>query len=368
MTNRNIIDDIRQIAKTDELERKIGNVLPTLDKARILGQRGVGLNTPETALSMCQSLYTDTDGVYTMKGIIDGTEGNQILDGNFNHCTQLNTLTGMFDLQETSLGCILKFDGVFASADYIGYWYTSQTSISGNYYYPGLFDDTNLWAFTSAPNVQVSDQLVVDTQWTALEPVYFTGHNAVDSPIATSITSTNIGASNFLDTYPIYFTSTSKLFSGGAYDPEYLTFDYAFGIPKDYDFTSLTTPVIDFPTCFASGGSIQTSPYFVEMATNQHTYVIPPGHVFQLALDREQGRWFYPSYRNTAPLKYKNGVSIVTVGFDTTRTAQVHPAKDGGFMIYELVAGVPSGSIRVYRADRTLATIVPAAQRAGYLP
>lgn len=88
----------------------------------------------------------------------------------------------------------------------------------------------------------------------------------------------------------------------------------------------------------------------------------PTDGEFQLAWNDTTGRWYPPTSPEDpdTPLKYYPDVSIVRVDFaDATRHAIVRPSKDGGFIIYEVDENdVPIGLIRVFRHNRTLASII----------
>lgn len=79
---------------------------------------------------------------------------------------------------------------------------------------------------------------------------------------------------------------------------------------------------------------------------------------FQLAWTKSDGKW-YPKEGEPYPLKYKNGVSMITLDFDGSRHAVIRPSKDGGFLIYEVDSdGEIISLIRVFRSDRTLAAVI----------
>lgn len=70
--------------------------------------------------------------------------------------------------------------------------------------------------------------------------------------------------------------------------------------------------------------------------------------------------------------KYYAPVKFIRASFDTTRIAIIEDTLDGGFMIYEEIAGSPSGSAFIYSGERRLVEVIDATNvaqyRARYVP
>lgn len=95
-----------------------------------------------------------------------------------------------------------------------------------------------------------------------------------------------------------------------------------------------------------------------------------PGDSFQLAL-LQDGRWYPQDGDTVAPLKYKDGVSIVKAVFgeEGDRYAMIRPSKDGGFLVYETDSDYQAiDLIYVFRYDRTLGDVVLPELLEAYLP
>lgn len=357
MTNKIFVENIRKIAKTNEILKKIPNNLATQDKSRILGSRGVAL--ADQAFSPCQLFYTSNDGVYTFANLIDGVDGPKIQDGNYNKCDQVNTITGMKEIDHSpTLTMKLKPDGIFLPVNDV-YMYTSFPIIDLYNTNPELFDTTNKWAFASA-------QEAYDFYSAYLISIVG-GTPIIHELITTTVTSGDIGIYNFQTTYPIYAaiweTTTPSVYG-----------HYIVGIPLAYDFSidteglATSPPYVDLPFPGSFSDSEVTFGGFA--SDNPVAYSDFQGAQFQLALLSPSRKWETDGINVNNPLKYINGVSIVMFNFGPsfTRTGMVHPAKDGGFLLVETSSGMPIGNVYIYRQDRTLANIVPAAQIEIYYP
>jgi len=143
---------------------------------------------------------------------------------------------------------------------------------------------------------------------------------------------------------------------------------YIWGIPSDYDFeadptsSGETPPIISAPVS-DDAGDFASMALYLPLET-------PDGITsFQLGIIGATRLWKPNPDEDTAPLKYKNGVSVITMDFGTdySRTGVVRPAVNGGFLIYETVASVPVNKAYVYRQDRTLYATVPVALLDNYL-
>lgn len=387
-TNKIFIENVRKIAKTDEILKKLPTNNLDVDKASIGKKRGVGL-ADDSVFNPCQLLYSSTDGVYTFAGLVAGTEGPRIQDGDYNHCAQVNTITGMRETGVSpTLKMILKPDGVFIPLP-TDYMYTSLDIIYLYLSNPELFDPVNKWAFYSPDDV-VNFLISI---YPAFSGIPYESHELDSEPFF--LTEEQISTFNYEITYPVYkyivlFSSSSSVYSalGG----------FIFALPFDYDFSidsqgiMQPPPLIDSPYSPTYGGSGATPPIGVpddELTVYANTYgypfyvwfnsmtvaygLDPTGiiqNAFQLAIDVGATNLWKPNpEETTAPVKYTNGVSIVTFEFGAgyTRTGMVRPAKDGGFMLGETTAGEYINNVYVYRRDRTLTTVVPAAQASAYL-
>lgn len=82
----------------------------------------------------------------------------------------------------------------------------------------------------------------------------------------------------------------------------------------------------------------------------------PQDNKYDLRL--QAGQFVSSEYDSDVPLKYKNPSSRIDFCFDTggSRQGTMEVTKDGGFMIYETSAGVPSGIIRAYDRDGRLSS------------
>jgi hypothetical protein len=443
MTNNKYVQDVRKIAKTDELLKRLtNNKLPT-DKASIGMRRGVG--TDDNVFDPCQLLYSNTDGAYTFTELVDGIEGPKIQDGEYNHCTQLNTITGMRETDsDPTLEMILKPDGVFLPADGSSVVYTSDLIMYDYDANPESYDPVTKWGF-STPQ-EAADK--VQELFYAMQ-VFYNGTGVsgeATEPEIFEVTEEDIGITNYSVDYAVYSTTVSasgntgdeetwQLTCGSVYDNtedfpepgfEELPFIYVspetantvtvsvsapnnFGVgdwtyyrlteaiegcdfpfyyhpanthtvieqtylifsipasynpnldPEEYE----TSPIVYGPTCNGGGEVFEAMvAYFpAEMPTFSSTS-------FQLAIEIGASNLWKPNPdESTAPLAYKNGVSIVTFEFDTdyTRQGKIIPGKDGGFVLFETSSDVPVGDAYIYRRDRTLSTVVPVAMMQPYL-
>lgn len=91
------------------------------------------------------------------------------------------------------------------------------------------------------------------------------------------------------------------------------------------------------------------------------TVPVPPPVTIQLGRSGP-GVWVPKAGQGSILPKYANGVAGIRAKFNGTHIAVVMENNLGGIMIYEEVAGSPSGSVYVYNADRTLNTIIDASQ------
>ena len=117
---RKILINIKRIVGTSTLRADIRNITPDIDKASIVGFRGVGTIPPgdETNQGCTFNYSKETDGIYTFLDILEGN-GPRVVDlgdnaGKTKHnvCDQLNTLYGLTDTDDTSLQMVLNLDGL----------------------------------------------------------------------------------------------------------------------------------------------------------------------------------------------------------------------------------------------------------------
>jgi hypothetical protein len=388
--SKKYVEDIRRIAKTDEILKKLPHITPDKDKASILSNRGVG--NPEAAFDPCQYLYSTDDGSYSCADIIDGN-GPKVQDGTNNHCSVLNTITSMREIDVSpTLLMTLKPDGVFLPPSTSGYLYTSNRAIGYYESYPELFDPINKWAFTTPEEVY---DLVI-TKMAELQ-----GSSPVPQELISTTFATledGIGSVNFSTSYPIYFAIYSL--ASDLSDTQPFN-DVIFGLPFNYDYSidSMSTggdP--DFLACPTAvyaqippeepvetfdlntiglfpDSKLMYIPYDAFNEWEQPNALASTGltstNSFQLAIDVGSTNLWKPNPdETTAPLKYYDGVSIVNFEFGTSyaRTGTIRPAKDGGFVLYETDGGDPIGSCYVFRQNRTLATVINATQLNSFLP
>ncbi len=360
MTNKIFVENVRKIAKTDEILKKFSNTPAEQDKGKILSNRGVGF--ADTPYTPCQLLYASTDGVYTFANLVDGVAGPKIQDGNYNHCDQVNTITGMRETGVSpTLTLRLKPDGIFLpSTASEGYLYTSDSLLSK------YQSDSSIQVFHSSLQDALDYILAVSLgDWPTL---------VIDTPIPVTVLSSDIGSYNWLPENPVYLIQDVDI------APSVTFYDVVYGVPTNYDSTidsiSSGDPVQRYEVpglfVFKSAGvawQLVPSPY---VGMNQYASepVLGVTNSFQLAIDiGNTNLWKPDPTETTAPVKYTNGVSIVSFDFGTSyaRKGLVHPAKDGGFAIYETSSGTPINNAYIYRRDRTLAVVVPIAQMTPYL-
>ncbi len=107
-------DNIRKIARSEEIEAKI-KVLPAdIARGEWEGGRGIASKDPTDT---CPLSYSTRDNTYTISGILAGTEGPKLGD----KCALLDSITGLTDQTasqaDDSLGAtvllIVQLDGVF---------------------------------------------------------------------------------------------------------------------------------------------------------------------------------------------------------------------------------------------------------------
>ncbi len=377
MTNKIFVDNIRKIARTEDIEKRLPQVPPSQDKGRILGNRGVGLTTAETVYNPCQQLYGYLDGLYTFADLVDGVAGPKVQDTNSSDCAKINTITG---LRETgvspNLTICLKPDGVLIPKNY-EVWYVCQFAFLGQsfgmdpdptfiYFYGSIQDAMTAALVAIEDYLPISASIISTTPFMNLgifyaSQTYVNGETANEGhPLSfTKDTIFNISSSDIVDT--IYGSHT--------------IYDSIMSLPKSYDFASILgtgTRAVTIPQPNSTAPISGQSPFTVGggMLVPSSIPTIPT-QTFELILDIASGLWKSDPTDTEAPLKYNSGVSIVAFEFGPTytRKGEVHPAKDGGFMLYEVSApGVPINNVYVYRHDRTLSAIVPAAQISSYYP
>lgn len=382
--NKTHIENIRRIAKTEEILKRLPNGTIENDKASIGGTRGTA-SPSDGAFNPCQYLYRSTDGVYDVADIIDGTDGPKATDGTNNQCTTLNTITGMREIGVSpTLKMVLKPDGQFLPS-IPGYMYTSATALALYSLFPAEFDPVNKWAFSTPEDLVTGLSTILPAVDISFGTVVDTHIDAIDLP------NTFIGDFNYSYDYPIYSYAIffDNTVSNGSFDGGLI-----IGLPYNYDFTvdsqslGYPAPLIDGPLTnvsgniapFPNGLPVYTYTYstftaYIQLNT-MDTYQpgddtgITTNDSFQLAIDIGFTNLWKPNPDETTyPTKYTNGVSVVNFEFGTdyTRTGQVRPAKDGGFALFETVGDVPTGTAYIYRQNRTLAIAIPAAQLAPYL-
>lgn len=371
--SKKFIEDVRKIAKTDEILKRIPNFPLEKDKSSILAGRGEGF--PAQNFDPCQFLYSAETSSYTFADLVDGIDGPRIQDGEFNSCAQVNTITGMRETGVSpTLKMILKPDGIFINSS-SAYVYTSIDIISD----PNLWDTTTKWYY---PTYQEIISKIED----------FYGCTAIASPTEVVLpTLDSLGNPvddgwNFDITQTLYSVAYEYNTGGGGFIGGYI-----FRIAASTDLTinshsaAGSALFIDFPgQTFQEGGSPPGFPYteyvidgvtnyeFLETMTTVADVEDPNiQNSFQLAVDvGGTNLWKPDPAESTAPLKYNNGVSTVVFEFEPpsySRTGIVTPGKDGGFVLYELSGATPINNAYVYRRDRTLAAIVPVAQMQAYL-
>lgn len=109
-------DNIKKIARTDELEKKIRKIDLPQDRGVWEGSRGVAINTavPE---AICPLYYSTSDNSYDIADLLAGTVGPQLGD----KCARLNTITGLVDFDTSiavdyigaDVNLIIQMDGEF---------------------------------------------------------------------------------------------------------------------------------------------------------------------------------------------------------------------------------------------------------------
>lgn len=154
-----------------------------------------------------------------------------------------------------------------------------------------------------------------------------------------------------------------------------LRYGLIIGIPKTYDPTSTLTPAADFTPWIIRPANY--SAFDPTTQSNADIFLLnidgPVGKpstgdtTLQLARKGDIMGTYYaqPGHESTLA-KYANPVKVIRAKFATTRTAVIEDTVDGGFMIYEEVASVPSGNVYVYNSNRRLINIVDAAFIAQY--
>lgn len=389
------IDDIQRIAKTKELESRIRQTGPSTDKRAIGINRGIGYATPDEAFSECKILYDANAGNYEFQEIIDGTREPGIVDGAYNSCEQLNTITDMTDCESERI-LYLKPDGLqldlSSGGESATYLYTSHVIIQdfiGNYMLQNdpqsapylTYDPTLKWGFATLEEAQQATLDIITAGEMEAFPGLFDSFEwsgpSSDLIVLDESNLTNMSPPpddyNWDVTYPLYTRPLQPhVLVGIDPDPTYYTF---FGVPCNYDYDI----EYDLETAWAvtpNSGKIITAPYindsngeaFDMFLVHDPGEVLPACTAFQLLLDSISGKW-QPVEGEPYPVKYTNGVNVVDFCFGDGRFGRVRPAKDGGFALMELDSegGSPTGFARIYRNNRTLAAIVPVNQLFGYI-
>lgn len=157
--------------------------------------------------------------------------------------------------------------------------------------------------------------------------------------------------------------------------------NYVFivGIPKTYDENQVTVPPFpasppfpDYPLLPVIYNNILFDPSTEVSGTDYGVYLWGPapkptiGDV-TLQIGRNGLGTYYaqPGHEDVLP-KYSHPVKKIRAKFDTTRVAIIEDTLQGGFMIYEEVAGNPSGNMYIYSGERKLLDIVDVAFIAQY--
>lgn len=189
---------------------------------------------------------------------------------------------------------------------------------------------------------------------------------------STSFTGYTFSVEVYYVSYNIYTTT----FFGA---PITLTrYSIILGIPKTYDANQVVSPAWggDYPIAPQAYNWAPYDPSSVGYAITVLNVVKPTaGEDLTLQLARTgniSGTYYVqPGHENDLP-KYKGPVKYIRAKFDTTRIAIIEDTLDGGFMIYEEVAGSPSGSAYIYSGERKLIDVVDAINvpqyRARYVP
>ncbi len=373
------IQDIRKIAKTDEILKHLPKAQASQDKGSIGSNRGVGLADADTMFSPCQVLYNTTDGSYTFADLVDGVAGPRVQDGTYNHCVTVNTITGMRETGTSSpdLLMMLKPDGRFFPNP-SQYYYTCDFLLTDFFTFPSEYSAPGYFGFSTAQ--EAVDKLLA--RITALDVSTYTSHSVTETLESGTLDSAALVGYNYSETYPVYTVGVQRAGYiggiGGTADPSYIM-QVVFAVPYSYDYT-LQAPPIDWPP---------TTPPIIQYPFANNTIVITPDrsirnslavlgdlaqtpqpNQFSLAIEIAASRLWKPDPdETTAPLKYTNGVSTVTFDFGVSyaRKGLVRPGKDGGFVLYETSTGTPINNAYVYRNDRTLAAVVPVSQIDTYV-
>jgi hypothetical protein len=230
------------------------------------------------------------------------------------------------------------------------------------------------WAYTNKDDA--SAQMVAAWAY-VLDLLYHTfGSTSVTagSPVQLFPSSGDIGTYNWDVSYEVWrvpltwsWTDESGHHTNNPFSNTPTGDAYIGGVPDTYDFTlNSQNPgnhddpyYLDFPYGESMG--------VVTFDTALPLEVPSLDRVFQLAL-QDTGKWA-PKIGEPYPLKYKSGVNVVKVDFDTTRHAIIRTSRDGGFLVYEVDGdGNAIGLIRVFRYDRTLANVITPELLPVYLP
>ncbi len=106
-------DNIKKIARTSELEKKIKNPVAPVDRGEWEGGRGIITAPP---VDVCPLFYSTRDNTYDIAAILAGTAGPSLAD----KCAKLDSITGLTDVDTSqataSFGAvvhlIVQLDGI----------------------------------------------------------------------------------------------------------------------------------------------------------------------------------------------------------------------------------------------------------------
>ena len=359
------IQNVRRIAKTEELLARLKNGQPKQDKAPIGASRGVGVGLYDP----CQLLYSSIAGTYSFADLVDSKAGPKVTDGKRNHCEFVNTINNMKETADTSLSIVLKPDGMFLDSVDTGQKYYisdyvlhSNVNVTQPWFDPStkFFYRTKEAAKTAGLAALAANSAFTILSSGSIELV------AVPQAILDTYPAELIPGVITADTVLYKYSVTLDNPTVGA--PDFINYDSIIEVTSNYNYLIYRDPPNDTLPHFATVHMANSGlPETIETFLMDEAY--RPGNFFQLALLPPENLWKPNPAETTAPLKYKNGVSIVKMDFGTnfTRKGVVRPAKDGGFMLYETSGDVAINNIYIYRQDRTLAAVVPASQLNAYL-
>jgi hypothetical protein len=460
--SKKFIEDIRRIAKTDEILKKIPNSTSDKDKASILSRRGTGY--PAEQFDPCQFIYnTADDGSYTFANVIDGL-GPKIPDGDVSDCTVINKITQCQDV-DVAISMTLRPDGILTD-EANGYYYTSNYIMDRYASNPEEFDSSSKWAFPSPEEAAIKSQEIYYNQYVGV--LYSLSSGSPTTPELFPMPPEEVEGLNYSVNYPVYdvvisvtgssvnpddpwesyveslggrieFTRTDPIVCP-FYDPtlSYNSEETANTLTGSYinshiTYTSLNPRLpgnwMDVPPSFSTAGGSELISFYrsgntfywkydeslftlnepviifsIPVSYDQTLFpgseefptIVGPYHAFsnpnnismnyyvdydmpensggfELALDyNNNGLWVANPNDTATPNKYLNGVSIINLKFGAsyTRYGQVRPTREGGFALLEYTDSsftTLTGSAYIFRIDRTLQTVVPAAQAPAYL-